>query len=79
VKKRILKIRILLFFNTLFFRILKNIDSKDKLIGCAALSAAFINGIKAFGMDETGTTPLMMLVKLSYSEIIDFKIKSSHK
>lgn len=54
-----------------------NISSGDKLIGCAALSAAFINGIKAFGMDETGTTPLPMpVLKLSYSEIIsDAKIK----
>ena len=54
-----------------------NVSSGDKLIGCAALSAAFINGIKAFGMDETGTTPLMMpVLKLSYTEIIsDAKIK----
>ena len=54
-----------------------NISSGDKLIGCAALSAAFINGIKAFGMDEMGTTPLPMpVLKLSYSEIIsNAKIK----
>lgn len=60
-----------------FQQILMNISSGDKLIGCAALSAAFINGIKAFGMDETGTTPLLMpVLKLSYSEIIsDAKIK----
>lgn len=60
-----------------FQQVLMNISSGDKLIGCAALSAAFINGIKAFGMDETGTTPLLMpILKLSYSEIIsDAKIK----
>ena len=60
-----------------FQQILMNVSSGDKLIGCAALSAAFINGIKAFGMDETGTTPLLMpVLKLSYSEIIsDAKIK----
>jgi hypothetical protein len=60
-----------------FQQILMNISSGDKLIGCAALSAAFINGIKAFGMDETGTMPLLMpVLKLSYSEIIsDAKIK----
>ena len=60
-----------------FEQVLMNVSSGDKLIGCAALSAAFINGIKAFGMDETGTTPLMMpVLKLSYTEIIsDAKIK----
>ena len=60
-----------------FQQVLLNISSGDKLIGCAALSAAFINGIKAFGMDETGTTPLLMpILKLSYTEIIsDSKIK----
>lgn len=60
-----------------FQQVLMNISSGDKLIVCAALSAAFINGIKAFGMDETGTTPLPMpVLKLSYSEIIsDAKIK----
>jgi hypothetical protein len=43
----------------------------EKLIGCAALSAAFKNGINAFGMDETGSLPLLMpVLKLSYSEII---------
>jgi hypothetical protein len=54
-----------------------NVSSGDKLIGCAALSAAFINGIKAFGMDTTGTMPLLMpVLKLSYNEIIsEAKIK----
>ena len=37
-----------------------NVSSGDKLIGCAALSAAFINGIKAFGMDSTKSVPLLM-------------------
>src|ERR671930_2132692 len=60
-----------------FQQVLMNVSSGDKLIGCAALSAAFINGIKAFGMDETGNIPLLMpVLKLSYSEIIsDAKIK----
>jgi hypothetical protein len=41
------------------------------LIGCAALSSAFINGIKAFGMDSTHEVSLLMRVlKLSYNEII---------
>jgi len=60
-----------------FQQVLMNISAGDKLIGCAALSAAFINGIKAFGMDETGSFPLLMpVLKLSYSEIIsEAKIK----
>src|SRR5438876_11371812 len=53
-----------------------NVRCGDKLIGCAALSAAFINGIKAFGMDETGSPLLMPILKLSYNEIIyESKIK----
>ena len=60
-----------------FQQVLLNVSSGDKLIGCAALSAAFINGIQAFGMDETHTVPLLMpVLKLSYSEIVsEAKIK----
>lgn len=53
-----------------FQQILMNVSCGDKLIGCAALSAAFINGIKAFGMDSTGAPLPMPVLKLSYSEII---------
>src|ERR671930_682786 len=67
---------ILNFHGKEFQQVLMNVSSGDKLIGCAALSAAFINGIKAFGMDETGSPLLMPVLKLSYSEIIsDAKIK----
>jgi hypothetical protein len=60
-----------------FKQVLLNVSSGDKLIGCAALSAAFINGIQAFGMDDTHTVPLLMpVLKLSYNEIIsEAKIK----
>jgi len=60
-----------------FQQVLMNVSSGDKLIGCSALSAAFINGIQAFGMDETHTIPLLMpVLKLSYSEIVsEAKIK----
>jgi hypothetical protein len=60
-----------------FRQVLLNVSSGDKLIGCAALSAAFINGIQAFGMDDTHTIPLLIpVLKLSYSEIVsEAKIK----
>lgn len=60
-----------------FRQVLMNVSSGDKLIGCAALSSAFINGIKAFGMDFTHKNPLLMpVLKLSYNEIIsEAKIK----
>jgi hypothetical protein len=60
-----------------FRQVLMNVSSGDKLIGCAALSSAFINGIKAFGMDSSHKNPLLMpVLKLSYNEIIsDAKIK----
>lgn len=51
-------------------QVLMNVSSGDKLIGCAALSAAFVNGIKTFGMDQAGMPMLMPVLKLSYNEII---------
>jgi PII-like signaling protein len=53
-----------------FQQILMNVSCGDKLIGCACLSAAFINGIKAFGMDTSGAPIAMPVLKLSYSEVI---------
>lgn len=53
-----------------FSQILMNVSCGDKLIGCASLSAAFINGIKAFGMDLSGAPLAMPVLKLSYSEVI---------
>ncbi len=52
-----------------FQQILMNVSCGDKLIGCV-LSVAFINGIKAFGMDSAGAPLPMPVLKLSYSEII---------
>jgi hypothetical protein len=54
-----------------------NVSSGDKLIGCAALSTGFINGIMAFGMDSTKSMPMLMpVMELSYNEIISVaKIK----
>jgi hypothetical protein len=53
-----------------FEQILMNVSAGDKMIGCAALSAAFVNGIKAFGMDQEGCPMLLPVLKLSYSEIV---------
>ena len=54
------------------FQVLMNVSCGDKLIGCAA----FINGLKAFGMDEKGLPILMPILKLSYNEVIsESKIK----
>ncbi len=59
-----------------FQQILMNISCGDKLIGCAALSAAFVNGIKAFTIDEAGMPIFLPVLKLSYSEIVsESKIK----
>jgi len=58
-----------------FEQILMNVSAGDKMIGCAALSAAFVNGIKTFGMDHEGCPMLLPVLKLSYNEIIsDAKI-----
>src|SRR5574340_1671773 len=57
-------------------QILINVSAGDKMLGCAALSCAFVNGIKAFGTDTSGLPMLLPILKLSYNEIIsDAKIK----
>jgi len=57
--------------STEYYNILMNASSGDKLIICAALSSAFINGIKAFTMDHGNTMLLMWpVLNFSYSEII---------
>lgn len=59
-----------------FEQILINVSAGDKMIGCAALSCAFVNGIKAFGTTPDGKPMLLPILKLSYNEIIsDAKIK----
>jgi len=62
--------------NMEYHHILMNVSSGDKLLNCAALSSAFINGIKAFTMDHGHTVLLLWpVLNFSYSEIIsDTKI-----
>ena len=52
-----------------------NVATGDKLSTCAALSAAFANGLKAFGIMD-GTPMLLPIMKLSYyNELTDSKFK----
>ena len=53
-----------------FQQVLMNISSGTKMLTCAALSSAFIVGIPAFGMDESGALSPMPVLKLSYNEVI---------
>ena len=58
-----------------FDQILINVSAGEKLIGCAALSAAFVNGIQAFGASPDYTPLIMPVLKMSYNEIVsDAKI-----
>lgn len=55
--------------------IIVNVATGDKLSTCAALSAAFANGLKAFGIMD-GTPMLLPIMKLSYyNELTDSKFK----
>lgn len=52
-----------------------NVGSSDRMMGCAALSAAFVNGVKAFGVEAE--RPMMFpVLKFSYQELVsDSKMK----
>ena len=55
--------------------VLVNVATGDRLSTCAALSAAFANGLKAFGIME-GKPMLLPIMKLSYyNELTDSKFK----
>lgn len=49
--------------------ILINVSSGRKLVTCSAISAAFVNGLKAFHVEE-GTPMMLPVLKFSYSEVI---------
>jgi DNA-binding transcriptional ArsR family regulator len=53
-------------------RLLLNVASGDKLSACIALSAAFVNGIKAFGVKD-GKPMLFPVMKFSYYRLISDK------
>ncbi len=52
-----------------FDNILFNVSSGDKLLGCAALSAAFVNGLKAFAIVK-GEPLLLPVLKFSYDQLV---------
>jgi DNA-binding transcriptional ArsR family regulator len=52
--------------------ILINVASGDKVSACVALSAAFVNGIKAFGVMD-GNPMLFPVLKFSYYKLISEK------
>ncbi|MDJ0269088.1 MAG: hypothetical protein NXY59_00785 [Aigarchaeota archaeon] len=52
-----------------FDEIIVNASSGDKQLGCAALTASFINGLKTIAID--GNHPVLLpIIRLSYNEII---------
>lgn len=53
-------------------KLLLNVASGDKLSACIALSAAFVNGIKAFGVKD-GKPMLFPVLKFSYYRLISEK------
>ena len=55
----------ILKYDEIFF----NVSSGSKMLSCAGLSAAFVNGIKAIGATEMGIFHLPVL-KFSYAELI---------
>ncbi len=55
---------------------LMNVSGGDKILGSAALMAAFVNGIKVFGMDNADHPVFLPVLKLTYNEVIsDTKMK----
>jgi hypothetical protein len=77
VRDTLERINEILLHSKEYHQILVNVSSGEKLLGCAALSSSFVNGIKAYGMDRTKTFPILMpVLKLSYNEIVsEAKIK----
>jgi len=52
-----------------FDDVIMNVAGGDKLLTCGALSAAFVNGTKAFHV--MGDTPILLpVLKMSYSEVV---------
>ncbi len=56
--------------------VLINVASGKEMMRCAATSASFVNGLKAFGVDEQGQVVLLPVLKFSYYTLLsDRKMK----
>ncbi len=55
-----------------------NVSSGDKLLGCAALSAAFVNGLKAVAI-VNGEPLLLPVLKFSYNRLVSQTKLDIHK
>jgi len=53
--------------------ILINVGTGDRDTRCAATSAAFVNGIRAFGVDDDNNAMLLPVLKFSYYKVITDK------
>ncbi|MFH1211250.1 MAG: DUF6293 family protein [archaeon] len=53
--------------------ILVNVATGDKITNCAATSAAFVNGLKAFSVDEIEGVMLLPVLKFSYYKLLTDK------
>jgi len=47
-----------------------NIASGRGIMNCAATSAAFVNGVKAFGINEEGNVMLLPILKFNYYKLL---------
>lgn len=52
-----------------FDEVVINVSSGDRMLSCAALSAAFVNGVRAIGVDN-GTCFNLPVLKFSYTELV---------
>jgi DNA-binding transcriptional ArsR family regulator len=56
--------------------VILNVASGRGLMNCACTSAAFVNGVKAFGMNDKGEAMLLPVLKFSYYKLLsDRKMK----
>ena len=53
--------------------IMVNVSTGDREARCAATSAAFVNGLKAFSIDEEGMVMLLPVLKFSYYKLLTDK------
>lgn len=53
-----------------FDQFLINVSAGNKMMGCAAITSAFVNGVTAFDTMPDGNPVLLPVMKLSYNEMI---------